>query len=78
MQPPQLVVVLMPRSQPLVGDPSQSSNPALHAVMSQPFVVQAAIATFASAAQLFPQLPQLAAVLMFTSQPLPGIASQSR
>jgi hypothetical protein len=78
LQAPQLVVVLMARSQPLAGDPSQSSNPALHAVMSHPVIVQVAIATLASVAQLLPQLPQLAGVLMFTSQPLVGVMSQSR
>lgn len=75
---PQLESVLITRSQPLLGRPSQSSKPAVHAVMSQPLPVQVAIATLGSAEQLVLQSPQVAGALVFASQPLFGIPSQSR
>lgn len=69
-QAPQSLNVVMERSQPLPGSPSQSANPALHVVISQvPLVPHAAAATLVSDAQFTPHMPQLLVVLSAASQP---------
>lgn len=73
LQPPQSVSVVVERSQPLPGRPSQSAKPALHAVMLQPEPVHVAMATLGKVVQLLfmPQPPQVSGALMLASQPLP-------
>lgn len=68
----------MERSQPLLGRPSQSAKPVAHVVIMQPLLPQAAAATLGSAAQLVPHPPQLAVVLIATSQPSLTVPLQSR
>ena len=75
---PQSLNVVTERSQPLLGRPSQSAKPDAHVVIVQLPPPHAAAATLGSDAQLLPQLPQLAVVLIATSQPSLTMLLQSR
>ena len=61
-------------SQPLLGFPSQSAKPGLHAVSAHVPPAQDSLAFARS--QVCPQVPQLAREFVLTSQPLPDARSQ--
>jgi hypothetical protein len=69
-QPPQSVSVVVGRSQPLLGSPSQSAKPAVHVAAQRPRA-QVAPVVFAPIGQRFPHEPQFAvSVLVSTQRPL--------
>lgn len=73
-QPPQLMSVVTPVSQPVEGFESQLPQPVSHAPRVQVPVVHDSAAW--SSAQGTPQAPQFVSVRMETSQPLDGFESQ--
>jgi hypothetical protein len=75
-EPQRLLSVLRLASQPLLGSLSQSAKPAAQVYVHAP-ALHPAVA-LGRAAQAMPQPPQWATVVcVLTSQPLPGVLSQS-
>ena len=74
---PQEVSVPTVASQPFPTVASQAANPVSQPVIEHVLAAQLPVATFGSAAQSLPQLPQLGALVRRSvSQPLPELLSQ--
>jgi hypothetical protein len=74
-QPPQSVSVVMLRSQPFAGLPSQSAHPVSHDAIAQVPVEQVSVAW--ASVHAVPQPPQSVTVRMLRSQPFASVPSQS-